>query len=64
MLPSLDFLVSMRTDFGSPRRQLFVAVISTRSLDEGRTCTSPLTLRTRSHWPEGTRSLRVKARSD
>src|SRR5690348_18202689 len=51
----------MRTSFGSPRRQVLVAVISTRSLLDGRTRSSPFTLRTRIHCPAGTRSLSVKA---
>src|SRR4051812_18209683 len=64
MLPSLDFFVSMRTSFGSPRRQLLVAVISTLSLLDARTRRSPLRLRTRIHCPLGTRSLSVQVRSD
>ena len=63
MLPSLALCVTMRTSFGSPRRQLFVAVISTLSLVEARTFRSPFTLRTRTHAPAGTRSLSDQARS-
>src|SRR5205085_3800000 len=51
----------MVTSFGSPRRHVLLAVISTLSLAEERTRISPFTLRTRIHEFCGTRSLSVKA---
>src|SRR4051812_23314638 len=61
MEPSLPFLLSIVTSFGSPRRQLLLATTSTLSLVDVRTRISPFRLRTRIHEPCGTDSLSLNA---